>query len=328
MTVTVPDAQQPSCILSPRNERDAALFTLLSDLDRRDYAFVTPTPATHARVVARTHRREAATVEDMLGWSLPFRPGTIDAAVEAMLAQADAVETIGERRRATIRVSRLHDRLFIHSAYPTDDEHAVFFGPDSYRFADLIQLELGRWPLSANASVVDIGTGSGVGAIVVAGLSPGLRLHMTDINPAALRFARINAAAAGVSVLAHHTDDLACLPCPIDLAVANPPYIIDTERRLYRDGGAMHGGAVPLAMARMAMRRLAPAGRLILYTGSAIVAGQDALHAALAEAAEQHDCTMAYREIDPDVFGEELDNPAYHDVDRIALVAAIVTRDG
>jgi hypothetical protein len=35
---------------------------------------------------------------------------------------------------------------------------------------------------------------------------------------------------------------------------------------------------------------------------------------------------MRYREIDPDVFGEELEMPAYRDVDRIALIAAIITR--
>jgi hypothetical protein len=35
---------------------------------------------------------------------------------------------------------------------------------------------------------------------------------------------------------------------------------------------------------------------------------------------------MRYREIDPDVFGEELDDPAYRDVDRIALVAVVLTR--
>ena len=31
-------------------------------------------------------------------------------------------------------------------------------------------------------------------------------------------------------------------------------------------------------------------------------------------------------EIDPDVFGEELESPAYRDVERIALVAALIDR--
>ena len=305
---------------------DAALRDLLSLLRTQDYRFVTPTPATHARVVARPERREAASIADVLGWSLPYRPGTCDAAVEALLDRAGVVRHEGALRRATIRVSRLHDDLFLHSAYPTDDEHAVFFGPDSYRFADLIRAELRDYAAGADAQMVDIGTGSGVGGIVAAHACPGLRVHMTDVNPAALHFARLNATAAGIAVEVHESATLDPIVGAIDVATANPPYIVDVGGRLYRDGGAMHGGQVSLDMAVMAMRRLAPAGRLILYTGSAIVRGDDALRAALAAASDAHGCTMRYREIDPDVFGEELDGPAYRDVDRIALVAAVVTR--
>ena len=80
----------------------------------------------------------------------------------------------------------------------------------------------------------------------------------------------------------------------------------------------MHGGALSLAMAKEAAQRLAPGGRLLLYTGSAIVDGRDALREALAEAMAQAGCSLAYREIDPDVFGEELDSPPYAEVERIA----------
>jgi len=305
---------------------DAPLRDLLSLLRARGYAFVTPTPATHQRVVARPDRQEATSVEDVLGWSLPYRRGVCDPEVEALLERAGIVRQEGNLRRATVRVSSLRGDLFLHSAYPTDDERSVFFGPDSYRFADLIDAELRACPAPAEAPIVDIGTGSGVGGIIAARTCPGGQLHLTDVNPAALRFARINAAAAGIAAQLHETDTLDPVPGAIDIATINPPYIIDDEARLYRDGGAMHGGQVALDMAVMAMRRLAPAGRLILYTGSAIVRGQDALKAALDAAACDHDATMRYREIDPDVFGEELENPAYRDVDRIALVAAVITR--
>ncbi|MCU6453755.1 class I SAM-dependent methyltransferase [Sphingomonas sp. A2-49] len=305
---------------------DDHLLHLLTALQARGYAFVTPTPATHARVVARAERREARTVEDMLGWSLPYRPGQCDPAIEAILEQAGVVVSTGASHRATIRVSCLHDRLFVHSAYPTDAPDAVFFGPDSYRFAALLDDALRAAPLRPDARMVDIGTGSGVGGIVAALAWPDLRVHVTDVNPAALRFARINARAAGVSIVTHEAATLDPVPDAIDLATANPPFIIDRERRLYRDGGAMHGGQVSFDMAAMAVPRLAPGGRLILYTGSAIVRGGDALRAALTGLAHGHGCAIRYREIDPDVFGEELDAPAYRDVDRIALVAAIVTR--
>jgi hypothetical protein len=88
----------------------------------------------------------------------------------------------------------------------------------------------------------------------------------------------------------------------------------------------MHGGRLSLDLAAAALPRLRPNGRLMLYTGSAIVAGADRLRPALAEAARGHGCTMSYREADPDVFGEELATPQYREVDRIAVVTAVFTR--
>ena len=305
---------------------DAALLHLLRLLEQRGYRFVTPTPATHARVLARPGRQQARGLTDMLGWSRPFAGGT-DPEVEALLAAAGAIAPEGGSLRATVRVSILHDRLFLHSAYPTDAADAVFFGPDSYRFADLIRAELGARPLAHDAAVVDIGTGSGVGGSVAALAGDEARVTLTDINPAALRFAHINAAAAGITPVLVDGSDLDAVVGPIDLATANPPYLVDEGERAYRHGGGMHGGEVALDMARMASERLAPGGRLILYTGSAIVDGSDALRGALAMLAAETRCSLRYREIDPDVFGEELSRPAYDQVDRIALVAAVMTRD-
>ena len=304
-----------------------ALIDLLRLLERRGYRFVTPTPASHARVVARAERREARDTTCMLGWSLPFRDG-LDPEVEALLHGAGAVERHGDGWRSTVRVSALHDQLFVHSAYPTEAEDAVFFGPDSYRFADLIRAELATQPLAAEARVVDIGTGSGVGGIVAALATESARVILTDINPAALRLACVNAAAAGVAPTLVEGADLAGVADAIDLATANPPYIVDDSERAYRHGGGMHGCQVALDMARMAVERLAPGGRLILYTGSAIVDGGDPLRTALAALADEAACALRYREIDPDVFGEELSGPAYAKVDRIALIAAVVTRAG
>lgn len=305
----------------------SALLDLLRLLERRGYRFVTSTPASHARVLARSGREEARNVTCMLGWSLPFRDG-LDPEVEALLHAAGALERYDHRWRSTVRVSSLHDRLFLHSAYPTEPEDAVFFGPDSYRFADLIRAELIADPLNAGARMVDIGTGSGVGGVVAALATGEAQVTMTDINPAALRLARVNAAAAGITPSLVEGADLTAIDHPIDLATANPPYIVDDSERTYRHGGGMHGCQVALDMARMAVERLAPGGRLILYTGSAIVDGDDALRAALEMLAGGKGCTLRYRELDPDVFGEELSGPAYAEVDRIALVAAVITRAG
>lgn len=307
-------------------EQDTRLVALLRALRRKDYRFVTPTPATHARIVARSDRQDARTLDDVLGWSMPYRPGVLDAEIEGLLDAAGQIEQVGDRRRATVRVSSLGEQLFLHSAYPTTEERAVFFGPDSYRFADLIRQELSKCPQRHGAQMVDIGTGSGVGGIVAASACPGLTVHLTDINPQALRCARINAEAAGVAVTTIESATVDDVPGAIDIATANPPYIIDADSRMYRDGGDMHGGRVSLDMARMAVARLAPEGRLILYTGSAIVRGLDPLRIALTDTAREYGAAITYRELDPDVFGEELEEDAYRDVDRIALVACVITR--
>jgi methylase of polypeptide subunit release factors len=162
--------------------------------------------------------------------------------------------------------------------------------------------------------------------VVAARLCPDAAIWMTDVNPLALRLAGINAQAAGTSIRAIRSDLLDAVPVPLDLALANPPYIVDEGARMYRDGGGMLGGQVSVDMAGVALRRLAAGGRLILYTGSAIVRGADLLGDALAALADAQDCSLRYREIDPDVFGEELDRPAYLAVDRIAVVAAIFTK--
>lgn len=297
---------------------ETALLDLIAALKARAYRFVTITPASHARVLARPDRRKARNLEDVLGWSLPFDDGVLDAGMFALLRRADVLERHPDGWRSRLRVSSLGEDLFLHSAFPTEAEDAVFFGPDSYRFADLIATELSgcRGPL------VDIGTGSGVGAIVAARRCPEARIVMTDINLEALRLAATNAAAAGVNAEFVLGSDLREIDRPIEVALANPPYIIDDGDRAYRDGGGLLGAQVSLDMAKMALDRLAPGGKLILYTGSAIVNGQDALREALAALG----CGLSYREIDPDVFGEELDAPAYSNVDRIALVGAILRK--
>lgn len=307
------------------NSEDA-LLTLLMLLKERGYRFTTPTPATHARVLARSENELANNLTDILGWSLPFKTGTVAPDVERSLHEGGMLSEERGLMRSRIRVSSLHDRLYLHSAFPTEDADAVFFGPDSYRFADLIEAELADCELGAGQLIVDVGTGAGVGAIVASRLCPDAAIAMTDINPQALRLARINAAAAGIDPIMLLTDRLEGLDGAIALAMANPPYIIDDQARLYRDGGGMHGGQITHDMASFILPRLSAKGRLILYSGSAIVGGQDKLEGALNMLAATNECSLRYREIDPDVFGEELEKPAYRDVDRIAVVAAIFER--
>ena len=88
----------------------------------------------------------------------------------------------------------------------------------------------------------------------------------------------------------------------------------------------MHGARVSFDWTCAAARRLAAGGRMLLYTGSAIVVGRDELRERLQEVLPGLGCTLRYREIDPDVFGEDLDKPAYADVERIAVVGAVIEK--
>jgi methylase of polypeptide subunit release factors len=152
---------------------------------------------------------------------------------------------------------------------------------------------------------------------------PGARLTLCDINPLALRLARINARHAGLEVETVE-GGIENVRGGFDAAIANPPFMIDEEARPYRDGGDMHGGRISLDWSLEALRRLDPGGRLLLYTGSAIVDGRDELREALEREVAALGGSLRYRELDSDIYGEELEKPAYRDVERIAAVGAVV----
>ena len=81
-----------------------------------------------------------------------------------------------------------------------------------------------------------------------------------------------------------------------------------------------------LAILDAALDRLAPGGILLLYTGAAVVNGMDPFRDAAAARLAGADAAWAYEELDPDVFGEELEGGAYAEADRIAAVLLTVTK--
>ena len=126
-----------------------------------------------------------------------------------------------------------------------------------------------------------MGAGAGVGGIVAARMLAGASALLVDSNPEALRLARINAAAAGIAVETILGASLDAVPGDLELVIANPPFIMDEGGPAYRDGGAMLGAQLSHDWALAAARRLRPGGRMLLYTGSAIVDGRDGLRQAL-----------------------------------------------
>lgn len=310
-------------MLAEPNSRRTRLLDLLGLLDGIGYDFIAPTPATHRRVVARPDRRVAQTLTDILGWSLPAPRGLLDPLLERALLDAEVLADNGDGSlRPQLRVSRVEGGLFWHSAYPTDAHDAVFLGPDSCRFAQFILASL---PGTAG-SILDYGAGAGVGGIIAARCFPGALLTIADINPKALFLASINAEHAGVPhrvILATRPDDL---DESFDLIVTHPPFMIDGQRRAYRDGGDLYGGRLSLDWTLAASTKLAPGGRFVMHSGASIVRGIDMLQEALLECVQHPGFALAYRELDPDIFGDELGEPAYAEVERIAAVGIVIDR--
>jgi methylase of polypeptide subunit release factors len=136
----------------------------------------------------------------------------------------------------------------------------------------------------------------------------------------------VNAAHAGVEVETVESDGMAAIPAGFDLAISNPPFIFEEGAPIYRQGGGMHGAELSLAWTVDAARKLAPGGRVLLYTGSAIVDGRDPLRERLQRELPALRCSLRWRELDPDIFGEELAKPHYADVERIAAIGAVVEK--
>jgi release factor glutamine methyltransferase len=134
--------------------------------------------------------------------------------------------------------------------------------------------------------VVDLCCGSGaIGAAILAAV-PAALVHASDIDAAALRFARRNLAGTGAAV--HRGDLFDALPVSlrarVDVVVANVPYVpsneiamMPTEARSHEARHALDGGKDGLDLVRRATqgasRWLRPGGWLLIEIGVGQVAG-------------------------------------------------------
>jgi SAM-dependent methyltransferase len=297
----------------------AALKELLTRLAALEYRFTTVTPETHALVNRRPGNQRARTLRDVFGWNRSFAREILPPGLFEVMRAADAcrIEADGSWR-ATWRVASLGHQLFLHSAFPTLAADAVFFGPDSYRFARAVR------GLGATARrAVDVGCGSGVGGIVLshfAGLSAPVVL--ADINQRALELASVNAEVAGVAAEVVDSDVLRDVDGAVDLIVANPPYLPDEAGRAYRDGGAAMGAALPARMVKEALERLDRdgGGSLLMYTGVALQGELDPFWSLIEADLAHSGAQYSYEELDPDIFASELERPAHAETERIAAV--------
>ncbi len=161
--------------------------------------------------------------------------------------------------------------------------------------------------------VLDIGTGSGCLAVVVAREVPGARVYASDVSEEALRVARGNAEALGVARnIDFRRGDLfepfrgTGLQGAVDFVLANPPYVGDRELsglmpevRDHEPRSALVAGPDGLAVHRRLLLEagdfLKPGGRLISEIGF----GQDALLRDLC----RHHPRLHHLAIEPDLAG-------------------------
>jgi release factor glutamine methyltransferase len=127
-------------------------------------------------------------------------------------------------------------------------------------------------PLS---TIAEVGTGSGAIAISLALELPRAKIYATDISAPALEVALINCRKHGVAdrVCLLHGDMLDPLPEPVDLIIANLPYVrrselsgVRFEPRLALDGGS-DGIEKIRRLCRQLGGKLRPGGFLLLEIG-------------------------------------------------------------
>jgi release factor glutamine methyltransferase len=86
--------------------------------------------------------------------------------------------------------------------------------------------------------VADVGTGSGAVAVALAVNAPQVEVWATDTNPEAVELARANAERHGVADRVHvlQGDILDPVPTPVQLVVANLPYLAESAHDSRYDG--------------------------------------------------------------------------------------------
>jgi SAM-dependent methyltransferase len=301
----------------------AALPALGAMLRHAGYRFTTVTQATHGRVNRRPQNALAHGLRDVFGWNRPFGPGVLPPDIDALLHRTGLAEACAGppgTRRTLVRASSIGNQLYFHSAWPTDEDDAVFFGPDTYRYTAALARSLERLQRPV-LRAVDIGAGSGAAAIELALRRPHATVYGADINPTALELLDANAALNDApNVMPCRSDLLDGVDGAFDLVMSNPPYILDADQLAYRHGGGTHGAELSIRIVHAALDRLQPGGSLLLYTGVAMVDGRDPFLDAVRAQLDAACREWTYEELDPDIFGGQLGCKGYEDVERIAAV--------
>ena len=132
------------------------------------------------------------------------------------------------------------------------------------------------------ARVADVGTGSGAIAVAIANVCPNVEVWATDISRSAVALARANVRRHGLEarVFVRHGDLLTPVPGPVDLIVANLPYVAAWTAARHPDLASEPTAAVFAAgdglepyrrLVDAAARRLTEGGGLLLQLDRRVV---------------------------------------------------------
>jgi len=101
----------------------------------------------------------------------------------------------------------------------------------------LVNVALDKARVLENPTLADLGTGSGIVAILIARLCPPAQVTAVDVSAAALDVARANALRHGGSVRFLEGDWYAPLGDErFDIIVSNPPYVVSGDPHLQQNG--------------------------------------------------------------------------------------------
>ncbi len=218
----------------------------------------------------------------LIAWALNLPPGGLDDHLGASLLRSER-KTILDlfRRRVLERVPAPYltgEAWLGEFSFRVDDRVLI---PRSF-IADLLGEGLAPWvadPVQVT-DALDMCTGSGCLAILLAHTFPEARVDGVDVSPGALEVARHNVADYGLEdrVALHASDLFAALPPrTYDVIVSNPPYVdrpsMDALPPEYRQEPslALAGGDDGLDLVRRlladAPSRLKPGGILVVEIG-------------------------------------------------------------
>jgi release factor glutamine methyltransferase len=135
------------------------------------------------------------------------------------------------------------------------------------------------------ARVADVGTGSGAIAVAIANVCPNVEVWATDISRSAVALARANVRRHGLEahVFVRHGDLLTPVPGPVDLIIANLPYLAASTAARHPDLASEPTAAVFAAgdglepyrrLVDAAASRLTEGGGMLLQLDRRVVAAE------------------------------------------------------